>query len=413
MSKPKSPRAKMLNVRLDAAEANLLRQAAAKHGYKNSSAYIRALILANQAPAKLATSQPRASGEALARPHLFYRTRMGRMYHGDSLGLFRHVVKPGTVDLVVTSPPFGLVKKKEYGNVAADEYIQWFRPFAAAIRRSLKPAGSLVIDIGPAWREGTPTKSLYQFELLLMLCKEFDFHLAQDFYWWNPCRMPAPAEWVNVRRLRVKDAVNPVWWLSPTPWPKASNKRVLTPYGEDQQKLFKVGYNAGLRPSGHLVSKNWGRDNGGAVPPNLIAAPNTVSDDSYQKYCRSMGIAPHPARFPRRLPEFFIRMLTNRDDLVVDPFGGSCLTGAVAESLHRRWLCCELREDYLLGALGRFEDDATELKAEADVSYRVPTSRRYALEEEAELLPCGGKDFRIPNSRNQPRDSPAVEMPAP
>ena len=394
----------MLNVRLDAIEADMIRQAAAKHGFKNASAYVRSLILQDQGSDRTWEAEVGGGDETLETPGLFHATPLGQMYHGDSLGLFRHVVKPGTVDLVVTSPPFGLVKKKEYGNVPADDYVEWFRPFAAGIRQSLKPTGSLVIDIGPAWRKGTPTKSLYQFELLLMLCKEFDFHLAQDFYWWNPCRMPAPAEWVNVRRLRVKDSVNPVWWLSPTPWPKASNKRVLTPYGEDQQRLFKAGYNAGLRPSGHLVSKNWGRDNGGAVPPNLIAAPNTVSDDSYQKYCRAMGIAPHPARFPRRLPEFFVRMLTDRDDLVVDPFAGSCLTGAVAQSLQRRWLCCELRKDYLLGALGRFAEGAAEQKPEVDASYRVPTSGAYALDQEGELLPCGGKDFRQLSARDRPND---------
>src|SRR5699024_1256542 len=144
-----------------------------------------------------------------------------------------------------------------------------------------------------AWLEGVPAKSLYQFELLTMLCEEYGFYLAQDFYWWNPSRMPAPAEWVNIRRLRVKDAVNPVWWLSPTPWPKASNRRVLTPYSKSQRSLMETGYNSGPRPSGHVVSDVWNRDNGGAIASNLIAAPNTASDDPYQKYCRTQGLEPH------------------------------------------------------------------------------------------------------------------------
>lgn len=395
MQNSQPSRDRVFNMRLSESETEQLKQLAVRHGYKSMSAFLRDLIQ-DQLETDGQATQKRTKGNALLpkpkKPALFYGTKLGKIYHGDSLGLFSNVLKPATVDLVVTSPPFGLVRKKEYGNVPADEYVDWFRPFAEGIRNVLRPNGSLVIDIGPAWTQGAPTKSLYQFELLLMLCKEFGFYLAQDFYWWNPCRMPAPAEWVNVRRLRVKDAVNPVWWLSPTPWPKASNSRVLTAYGKDQEKLFRNGYNAGLRPSGHKVSKNWGRDNGGAVPPNLIAAANTTSDDAYHKYCRKMRIAPHPARFPRRLPEFFIRMLTDKSDLVVDPFGGSCLTGAVAEDLGRKWVCCELREPYLKGALGRFTQDTTSIRQVE--GYTVPASLPAALDKEVPLLDCGGEKFR-------------------
>ncbi|PTR33651.1 site-specific DNA-methyltransferase (cytosine-N4-specific) [Luteibacter sp. OK325] len=315
------------------------------------------------------------------------------MYLGDSRMLMQSTLKKQSVDLIMTSPPFGLIRKKKYGNEPAHRYLEWFRPFAEGMKRVLKPTGSLVIDIGPAWLEGMPAKSLYQFELLAMLCEEYGFYLAQDFYWWNPARMPAPAEWVNIRRLRVKDAVNPVWWLSPTPWPKASNRRVLTPYGKSQQALFKNGYNSGPRPSGHVVSETWGRDNGGAIPPNLIAAPNTVSDDSYQQFCREMGIKAHPARFPRTLPDFFIRMLTDRGDTVLDPFGGSCVTGEAAESLGRKWICGEIVEDYLLGALGRFQAAAGDkaVSKESGV-YTVPTILPVSKEAEAVKLDSfGGK----------------------
>ena len=104
----------------------------------------------------------------------------------------------------MTSPPFGLVRKKDYGNVDADEYVDWFRPFAAAFHRVMKGDASLVIDIGGAWNKGYPTRNLYHFKLLIMLCEEVGFHLAQDFYWWNPSKLPTPAEWVTVRRIRVK-----------------------------------------------------------------------------------------------------------------------------------------------------------------------------------------------------------------
>jgi DNA modification methylase len=385
-------RTRIFNLRLRDDEIARLHDLARSKGFKNTSEFVRVLIEQQQSN-RLAQNSEAAATSKYPRPKVFHKTKLGRIYLGDSRGLLGKTVERSSVDLVMTSPPFGLLNQKEYGNEPADTYLQWFKTFAGGIREVLKDNGSLVIDIGPAWNRGVPTKSLYQFELLSMLCREYGFYLAQDFYWWNPCRMPAPAEWVNVRRLRAKDAVTPVWWLSPTPWPKASNRRVLTGYGADQQKLFERGYNQGRRPSGHVVSENWGKDNGGSVPPNLIAAPNTLSGEAYQTYCRDRGISLHPARFPWALPEFFIRMLTDEGDLVVDPFGGSCLTGAVAEHLNRRWICCEIERSYLEGAMGRFTPQGQSAPSLRNAGYAVPIPTR-PQGAGVPLLACGGKRFR-------------------
>jgi site-specific DNA-methyltransferase (cytosine-N4-specific) len=309
------------------------------------------------------------------KPETYFKTKTGQMILGDSLDVLRGM-QDGSVDLIMTSPPFGLVRKKEYGNVDADEYTDWFRPFAREFHRVLADHGSAVIDIGGAWNQGVPTRHLYHFKLLIMMCEEFGFHLAQDFYWWNPSKLPTPAEWVTVRRIRVKDAVNTIWWVSKTPWPKASNRRVLQPYSPSMRELLERGYQAKKRPSGHDISEKFAIDNGAAIPPNLIAVPNTESHSCYLRYCREQGLPAHPARYPADLPEYFIRMLSDPGDLVVDPFAGSCVTGEVAERLERRWVCVELLEEYLKGALGRFKREVavkTESNPDAeDNYYRVP-----------------------------------------
>src|SRR6266700_5625995 len=297
-----------------------------------------------------------AVASPLPLPRLVLATQQGRIYCGDSLQLLNNsdIVQPGSVNLIMTSPPFGLVRKKEYGNVDANSYVEWFRPFAEAFYNVLAENGSLVIDIGGSWIPGQPTRSLYHYELLIMLCREYGFHLAQDFYWWNPSRLPTPAEWVTVRRIRVKDAVNCIWWLSKTPWPKASNIRVLQPYNESMLELLRNGYKAKLRPSGHDISTKFSTDNGASIPPNILAIPNTESNSAYLRYCSERNLKMHPARYPVLLPEYFIRMLTDPGDLVIDPFAGSCVTGEVAERLNRRWICAELSEDYVESARGRF-----------------------------------------------------------
>ena len=353
--KAASPRTQITNVRLTTEERSELENAARRKGFPSLSEYIRHLHNAAEHAEDSRKTSP-AQAERYKAPTQFFRTELGTAFLGDSLGLMHETLQPESVDLIMTSPPFGLVRKKSYGNEDADRYLKWFRPFAEGFRKILKPSGSLVIDIGGSWKAGTPTRSLYHFDLLIMLCREFGFHLCQEHYWWNPAKLPTPAEWVNVRRVRVKDAVNCIWWLSPTPWPKANNRRVLAPYSDSMLDLLLNGYDAKLRPSGHDISEKFGRNNGGSVPPNLLALANTESNGRYQDHCREKNLPIHPARYPATLPEYFIRLLTDPGDVVLDPFAGSCVTGEAAESTLRRWLCCEISDLYLEGALARFEE---------------------------------------------------------
>ncbi|MEW6230327.1 MAG: DNA methyltransferase, partial [Bacillota bacterium] len=290
----------------------------------------------------------------LANATPYYATPLGRSYLGDSLDLLPQV-EAGSVNLVMTSPPYALHFKKEYGNAPQGEYLEWFRPFAKEIHRVLADDGSFVIDIGGSYRPKLPVRSLYHFKLLVMLCEEFGFHLAQEFFWYNPAKMPAPAEWVTVRRIRVRDSVNCVWWLSKTPFPKADNRKVLQAYSSDMLRLIKRGYTAKRRPSGHVITEKWSKDQGGSIPPNLLQFGNNDSNGAYLRACSQAGISPHPARFPPSIPGFFIRFLTDERDLVLDPFAGSNTTGYVAESLRRRWLSFEIEERYVLGGKLRFE----------------------------------------------------------
>jgi site-specific DNA-methyltransferase (cytosine-N4-specific) len=318
----------------------------------------------------------------------------------------RQEVADDSIDLIFTSPPFALLRKKDYGNVEEDKYVAWFKDFGKEFYRILKPSGSLVIDIGGSWIPGQPTRSLYHFELLIMLCRELKFHLAQEFYWWNPSKLPTPAEWVNIRRVRVKDAVNNIYWLSKTPWPKASNRRVLAPYSESMKDLLKNGYKAKLRPSGHDISEKFSKNNEAAIPPNLIAIPNTESNSYYLRCCKENGYKPHPARFPSRLPEYFIRMLTDVGDVVFDPLAGSCVTGEVAERLLRNWICCEIEREYIDGALCRFTPDAMRISARSESSaytlYNPSTRWQPVHSQEGALPPDGGK-IR-PNGNEEDKD---------
>jgi DNA modification methylase len=289
----------------------------------------------------------------LLRQNHAYATPLGAAYVGDARVLLSGLPEE-SVDLVVTSPPYALEFKKEYGNASKTAYVDWIRPFAREIHRVLRADGSFVLNIAGSYNAGMPTRSLYHFKVLLMLCEELDFHLAQECFWFNPAKLPSPAEWVNVRRVRVKDSVEYVWWLSKSPMPKANNRNVLTEYSEDMQRLLQRGYRAKTRPSGHHITDKF-VDRGGAIPSNVIVRGNNESNSSYIRRCSEEGLKVHPARFPAALPDFFIRFLTDPGGLVLDPFAGSNTTGAVAEGLRRRWLSFEIDPEYVEASRVRFE----------------------------------------------------------
>jgi DNA modification methylase len=322
-------------------------------------------------------------------PQLAYSTELGLAYQGDSLALLSSdLIAPGSVDLLFTSPPFALTRPKDYGNKPEAEYLEWFDQFVPLFHRVLSEKGSLVVDIGGAYLPGAPRRSTYHFELAVRLAKAFE--LCQEFYWFNPAKLPTPAEWTNVQRVRVKDSVNLVLWLAKdAAHTHASNRRVLKRYSDSMRALLKNGYQVRRRPSNHDISDKFLRNNQGSIPANLLgfthvdsdqlefsseslvslSAPNdaslqadlqgvpfeeafenlvtlsnTASTDRYLAECRRHSVKPHGARFPIGLPAFFIEFLTEpeRNHLVLDPFAGSNTTGAAAELLGRKWISCDL-----------------------------------------------------------------------
>ncbi len=290
-----------------------------------------------------------------------YTTEYGEAWCGDSIDLLERV-PDGSVNLVMTSPPFALLRKKEYGNKDQHEYLDWITKFAKVVYRKLRDDGSFVLDLGGSYQKGVPSRSLYNFRVPIRFCDDLGFFLAEDFYWHNPSKLPSPIEWVNKRKIRAKDSVNTVWWFSKTEWPKADVSKVLAPYSDRMKKLLKDPdkfYTPKLRPSGHDIGKGFGKDNGGAIPSNLLQIPNTESNGAYAKGCKLVGIKAHPARFPAKLPKFFIKFLTEPNDLVIDIFAGSNTCGQVAETLQRRWISYDLDRQYVAASAFRFLDEST------------------------------------------------------
>jgi site-specific DNA-methyltransferase (cytosine-N4-specific) len=304
---------------------------------------------------------------------IFFNTKKGKAYL-TSIEKFLDSKEckslKGKVQLIFTSPPFPLVVPKKYGNKQGEEYLDWMSNIAIQLSELLTPDGSMVIEIGNAWDKGSPTMSTLPLRTLLTISENSKLNICQQFIWHNTAKLPGPATWVNVNRERVTDSFTHIWWYSKNNHPKANNRNILVPYSEGMKKLLKTKkYNSGLRPSGHKIGeKSFLTNNAGAIPNSVLETNNdslsnvssvikmahTGFDKAYREWCKEKEIPQHPARMPISLAEFFIKFLTDKNQLVFDPFGGSCTTGKAAENLGRKWIVTEQNKDYLTGAKGRF-----------------------------------------------------------
>jgi DNA modification methylase len=324
-------------------------------------------------------------------PGIAYRTKLGVCWHGHAEQVLKSALAEpyrGRVDLIFTSPPFPLNRKKKYDNLQGDAYIVWLKSFAPLFKDMLKPEGSIIIEMGNSWEPGKPVMSTLALESLLAFLKTGGLNLCQQFVWHNPAKLPSPAQWVTVERIRLKDSYTHLWWMSPSDRPKADNRRVLVTYSKSMDDLLKTRkYNPGTRPSEHHIGeKSFLTRHRGAIPPsvvkvenkepnqdalpNLITMANTHASTDYQIYCRDLEIEPHPARMPIGLAEFFIKFLTEPGDLVLDPFGGSNTTGAAAEKNGRLWLTIEPNLVYIEGSRGRFSSKKRSKKSKSRRSKR-------------------------------------------
>lgn len=307
-----------------------------------------------------------------------YSTKLGSMWHSTiETALVQEPLNSlkRKIDLIFTSPPYPLKRKKKYGNKTGDEYLQWLTGLAPQIADLLSPTGSVVIELGNTWESGVPEMSTLPLKTLLGFQEAANLKLCQHIVWHNPARLPSPGQWVTIERIRLKDSFTHVWWMSKSSNPKADNRRVLIPYSKDMKRLLKKqDYNRGKRPSGHVISENgFLKDHGGSIsasvidsadqdrfPESLLHFSNTKWDVNYSDFCRENDLPAHPARMPIDMAAFMIQFLTEPGDLVLDPFAGSNTTGAAAEMLDRRWVSIEAQEAYIDGSQSRFGNSILE-----------------------------------------------------
>ncbi len=276
----------------------------------------------------------------------------------DALG----IIEPESIDLLMTSPPYPLLNPKAYGNVPPDRWVGWMLELCDKWRTLLTPEGSMMINVGPCWKQGVPAQQLHVERLLVKLEDELDMHLLQRLDWHSPTKMPSPLSWVGIKRMRVTSSVEPLLWLSTNPNAKGNNRHVLRQYSpEGLRSIDKPRLK--VRPSGFAFGAGSFRNQGGSIPPSLITAtPTGLEETRYRKAARVAGGIPHPAVLPAAVARFGIQLATDEGDTVYDPMSGSGTVFAEAIKLDRKAIASERSLEYLESSMIRCGVEMLEMK---------------------------------------------------
>jgi len=253
-----------------------------------------------------------------------------KLYKGDCLKELKNVAN-GTIDLIVTSPPYADQRKNVYGGIHADKYVEWFLPIAKELKRVLKPTGSFVLNIKERVVDGE--RHTYVMELIIAMKKQ-GWLYTEEYIWHK--KNCYPGKWPN----RFRDAWERCIHFTKEKKFTMNQDAVRVPMGDWKNTRLKTLSDVDKTRDESKVGsgfgkkiENWvGRDL--AYPTNVLHLATECSNRS------------HAAAFPESLPEWFIKLFTNENDTVLDPFNGSGTTLRVSKNLNRSAIGIELLEEY-------------------------------------------------------------------
>ncbi|HEX7121445.1 MAG TPA: DNA methyltransferase, partial [Gemmatimonadaceae bacterium] len=294
---------------------------------------------------------------------LAFSTNLGAAVWGDCVDVFKSFDEP--IHLVVTSPPYCLAKPRAYGNPSQVEYVDFIVRAMEPVVRNLVPGGSICLNVSnDIFAPGSPARSMYCERLLLALHERLGLQLMDRLVWDNPSKAPGPVKWASLERVHLNVSWEPIYWLTNDPARvRADNRRVLEPHTEKHLRLIAAGgeqrtvsYADGAY---RLHPGRFGMATDGRIPRNVLTRGHRCADTlRYRADAAALGLPVHGAVMPISIPDFLIRFLTQPDDMVVDPFGGTVKTGKAAERLGRRWCVTDTVLEYLRGGAERFREAA-------------------------------------------------------
>ena len=253
-----------------------------------------------------------------------------KILHGDCTEKLKEI-EDNTVDLIFTSPPYADQRKSTYGGIHPDKYVEWFLPISKELLRVMKPTGTFVLNIKERVVNGE--RHTYVLELILAMRKQ-GWLWTEEFIWHK--KNCYPGKWPN----RFRDSWERLLQFNKNKKFKMFQETVMMPMGEwAKTRLNNLSKTDKIRDESKVGSgfgknvSNWIKRNK-AYPTNVLKMATECNNKN------------HSAVFPESLPEWFIKLFTEKEDWVLDPFMGSGTTNRVAQRLRRNSIGIDIQQDY-------------------------------------------------------------------
>ena len=253
-----------------------------------------------------------------------------QIINGDCFEVLQQLPE-NCVDLIVTSPPYADQRKSTYGGIKPDQYVDWFSPKAEQFKRVLKPTGSFILNIKERVVNGE--RHTYVMELVIALRKQG--WLWTEEYMWHK-KNSHPGKWPN----RFRDNWEHLFHFTKAKHFKMYQDQVMVPVGDWAQDRLKNLSNTDKRRDNSKVGSGFGKNISNWVGRDMVY-PSNVLHMATECYNRQ-----HSATFPVALPEWFIKLMTQEGDLVLDPFNGAGTTCVAAKKHNRHFLGIDTNEEY-------------------------------------------------------------------
>jgi site-specific DNA-methyltransferase (adenine-specific) len=266
-----------------------------------------------------------------------------------------------SIDLIFTSPPYADQRKKTYGGVSPDEYVNWFLPKADQFRRVLKPTGTFILNIKERVVEGE--RHTYVLELILKM-KEQGWLWTEEFMWHK--KNSYPGKWPN----RFRDNWERLIQFNKNKKFYMHQEAVMVPVGEwAKDRLSKLSETDKIRDESR-VGSGFGKNVSNWLERDLVYPTNVIH---MATECANRN---HSATFPIELPTWFIRLFTQSGEVVLDPFMGSGTTALAAIRSGRNFIGIDISQEYVELARKRTTHEQTRLPhiAERRTAYRTSKS---------------------------------------
>lgn len=261
---------------------------------------------------------------------------MEQLYNGDCLVELKHV-PDSTVDLIITSPPYA--KQRDYTGYRADEFDKFLMPIMQECMRVLKPTGNLVLNIKEHVDNGQ--RHLYVYKMVIMMVEQYGWRFTDEFVWNKTNPFPTGA------KTRLKDGWERILHFTKSKSYKFFPENVLVKSESKWLESEKKRKNRGVHNTTNGSNMNMSR----RIASDMVRPSNVLTMSTSNK---NIG---HPAVFPIGIPDFFIKLMTEKNDFVLDPFMGSGTTGISCAKLERNFIGIELDDVYFTLAKKLIEEE--------------------------------------------------------